>query len=98
VGDVRDELRNVDADRSAKAQRRHLIWRAADAGVPHSEIARILGVSRSRVSQIVRALDARGDGDDFSKTWSDARSLIRLGRRELVSVLALPLSDESGSR
>jgi DNA-binding transcriptional regulator GbsR (MarR family) len=42
-----------------------LIWRAADEGLPHSEIARILGVSRSRVSQVVRALDARGNSDDF---------------------------------
>jgi DNA-binding MarR family transcriptional regulator len=67
VEDVRDELRTVNAVyRSARAQRRHLIWRAADNGVPHAEIAEILGMSRSRVSQIVRALESRGDrADDF---------------------------------
>ena len=56
--EIRDELRIVNAVyRSARAQRRFLIWRAASEGVSHSEIAEIVGVTRSSVSQIVRAIN-----------------------------------------
>jgi len=58
VTEIRDELRIVNAVyRSARAQRRFLIWRAASEGVSHSEIAEIVGVTRSSVSQIVRAIN-----------------------------------------
>src|SRR4051812_39098396 len=42
---LREELRVAHAVyRSARAQRRYLIWRAAQEGVTHAEIAEIVGV------------------------------------------------------
>lgn len=69
MADLRDELRIANAVyRSARAQRRCLIWRAAEEeGIPHSEIADLVGVTRSSVSQVARAINegAAGDSDDF---------------------------------
>jgi predicted transcriptional regulator len=67
--DIRDELRVATAVyRSARAQRRYLMWRAAEeGGLTHTEIAELVGVLRSAVSQIIRAINdgAASDGDDF---------------------------------
>jgi hypothetical protein len=66
VPDIRDELRTANAIfRSARAQRRYLIWRAAEDGIPHAEIAEIVGVTRSSVSQVVRAINSDTTDDDF---------------------------------
>lgn len=60
LGPLRSELRAADsAYRTARRQRLQLILRAASAGMKHKEIGEVVGVTRSSVSQLLRAARER---------------------------------------
>jgi predicted transcriptional regulator len=56
MSDLRKELRDADSDfRVAQERRLQAIKRAAAGALTHAEIAEELGITRSAVSQMLRA-------------------------------------------